>query len=97
MKMIIKKEELMELADFMWNKFDKKVIPIKISPMVGNQYGQAIARHSYSDGLGVATYALYKTHSDFYGDMYILVEDYENGERMYILPFDCGCIIEVED
>ena len=97
MTITIKKDELMELSRFMWDKFDKKGIPTKVSPMVGEQYGKTIAQHSYSDGLWLATYSLYKTHSDFYGDMYILVEDNENGEEIYILPFDMGCSIEVED
>ena len=65
--------------------------------MIGQQYGEAMAKKSYSDGLYCVTYALYRTHSNFYGEIYILVEDSEDGENIYILPIEFGCTIEVED
>ena len=97
MKLIIKKDELMELSYFMWDKFEEKGIPERVSSMIGQQYGEAMAKKSYSDGLYGITYALYRTHSNFYGEIYILVEDSEDGENIYILPIDFGCTIEVED
>ena len=97
MKISIKKDELMELSYFMWDRFEEKGIPERISSMVGQQYGEAMAKYSYSDGLYCVTYALYRTHSNFYGEIYILVEDSEDGENIYILPIEFGCTIEVED
>lgn len=105
MKIVIKKNELMDLSNFMWENFEKEGFPQRTSSMFGEEYGKAISTFSVASD-GYYDTALYKATSGFYGDIYILVknvekfnedkDDEEEVEYISILPSDI-CVIEVED
>lgn len=98
MKIIIKKDELMELEHFMWDKYDTRALPTPTDTMVGKEYGEAICHKRYSSGgWEYIDYSLYLVQTDYYGPIYIMTTHTDEGKSdIKILPIDITTHIEIE-
>lgn len=102
MKIVIKKDELIDLAPFMWKVDEKQPLPTQVSPMVGEEYGKAIAhQHYFSTCIEQADYSLYYIQCDYYGPVYVLTIHHDDGENttseIKLLPTWAIEEIEVKD